>query len=144
MPGDAGTLRLLSPPSPYCGFCHVSCAVLPQSPLAVLAEDPLLSQNVIFRPVLSCLSEVILVIYVQSLDILEKLDLYKDMYGPFVADIEFYVDGTWCDPRDVRKPDGRPCYGPPLNRLLLSAGMMLFAVIEELIRVDLCWLRNGL
>lgn len=46
---------------------------------------------------------------------LERLNEYTEMYGPHVAGIEYYVDGTWCDPRQT--PDGGlPCYGEALNR----------------------------
>lgn len=64
----------------------------------------------VFSPVPSCLSDVILVVYIQSLDIMENLEIYKDMYGPYFKDIEFYVDGTWCDPRHTRNM-AEPCYG---------------------------------
>lgn len=85
------------------------------TPLAASAEDPRLGPEAVFRPVPSCLSDIILVVFVQDLGMLEKMDLYRDLYDPFVRDIEFYVDGTWCDPRAIRKPLW-PCYGEALNR----------------------------
>ena len=90
--------------------------MLPQSPLAVSTEDPFLGLNAVFNPVSSCLSEVILVVYIQRLELLERLDMYRDMYGAFVAEVEFYVDGTWCDPLAPENDKARPCYGPPLDR----------------------------
>lgn len=90
-----------------------------RSPEAECAEDPYLGQTAIFQPVVSCLSAVVLVIYIQSLKILEMLDLYTDMYGQYFTAIEFYVDGTWCDPRSTSR-GGYPCYGPPLNRYVAA------------------------
>lgn len=55
-------------------------------------------------------------VYIQSLELLNRLDVFKDMYGPFVKEVEFYVDGTWCDPRADGNQDWAPCYGPPLDR----------------------------
>lgn len=86
--------------------------------MATSAEDPRLGFNAVLPPVPSCLSSVILVIYVQSLDMLGRLSTYQDMYGPHVAAIEFYVDGTYCDPRDSDMA-GYPCYGEPLNRYVI-------------------------
>ena len=86
-----------------------------QSPIASSIQDPVLGFNVILPPLPSCLSSVILVIYVQSLEMLNHRDMYEDMYGPFVRGIEFYVDGTWCDPQET-DTGGLPCYGQPLNR----------------------------
>lgn len=96
-------------------FLAVNRAVV-ESPSAISVGDPRLGHEAIFSPVPSCLSEVILVIYVQTLELLDRLQLYKDMYGPFVKQVEFYVDGTWCNPRDDIDRSGFPCYGPPLNR----------------------------
>ncbi|CAN0034972.1 unnamed protein product [Scytosiphon promiscuus] len=89
-----------------------------QSPVATSVADPRYGFNAVFPPVPSCLSDVVLVIYVQFLGMLERLDDYRSMYGPFFADIEFYVDGTWCDPRSASdsKLYGYPCYGDVLNR----------------------------
>lgn len=75
-------------------------------------EDGNWGLDAIFSPVHSCLSDVLLVIYVQSLPMLGRLDEYKSMYAPVFAGIEFYVDGTWCTP----KKNGLPCYGDHLNR----------------------------
>lgn len=86
-----------------------------RSAQAKLATDPRLGQTAIFRPVTSCLSDVVLVIYIQSLEMLKRLNTYTDMYGRYFAAIEFYVDGTWCDPR-LTHNGGYPCYGAPLDR----------------------------
>lgn len=51
--------------------------------------------------------------------------MYRDMYGPYVAAVEFYVDGTWCDPRDPRTTDTsalQPCYGEQLDRWVIMTG----------------------
>lgn len=78
-------------------------------------DDPRLGFNSVFPPVASCLSSIILVIYVQRIKELEKtISAYKDMYGPYVGAIEFYVDGTWCDPSATNRP-GMPCSGEKLE-----------------------------
>lgn len=96
--------------APNCCGHDVPPAGSSESAVATLTNDTSWGFDAIFAPVPSCLSEVILVIYVQSLPMLNRLDDYKNMYGPYFAGIEFYVDGTWCDPRGV------PCYGDPLDR----------------------------
>ncbi|CAM9514568.1 unnamed protein product [Ectocarpus sp. 13 AM-2016] len=100
-----------------------------QSPLAASTKDPQLGFDAVFPPVPSCLSKVVLVMYVQFLDLLSRLDEFKNMYGPFFASIEFYVDGTWCDPRSSAS-NGYPCYGDSLDSSLIP---------EEVHAVD----RNG-
>lgn len=77
--------------------------------------DEELGRSAIFPPIPSCLSNVILVIFVEYLGMLENLQLYKNMYASFFAAIEFYVDGTWCDPY-VQENPMLPCFGQPLNR----------------------------
>lgn len=106
-------------PSVSASFCCIQ-QECPKSPSAASTKDPHLGFNAVFPPVPSCLSKVVLVIYVQFLDILTRLDEFKNMYGPFFASIEFYVDGTWCDPRTSphrgSASSGYPCYGDNLDR----------------------------
>lgn len=83
---------------------------LPMSPNAPLLN---IGYDAVFTPAPSCLSDVILVIYIQSLEMLKHLNIYREMYEPFVRNIEFYVDGTWCDPYSEKV--GFPCYGDKLD-----------------------------
>lgn len=62
------------------------------------------------------MSNVILVIYVQLLPMLDELEYYKYTYGPYFKDVEFYVDGTWCDPGARNDTADLPCFGKPLDR----------------------------
>ena len=86
-----------------------------KSPRAACVKDHNLGFSAIFRPLESCLSGVILVLFVQYLGMLNNLDLYKNMYGPYFADIEIYVDGTWCDLYE-QENIALPCCGEPLDR----------------------------
>lgn len=94
-----------------------SVDLLPRSsPVAASVEDPRLGSSSVFPPVASCLSSVTLVIYVTHVKELEKtIGVYKKMYGPHMGAIEFYVDGTWCDPNGTNRP-GMPCTGGKLER----------------------------
>lgn len=76
----------------------------------MLVEDRYLGHDAIFSPVPLSLTEVMLVIYIQF------WGFHNDMYGPFMRGIEFYVDGTLCDPRARNGRGGFPCHGLPLNR----------------------------
>eukprot|EP00903_Cladosiphon_okamuranus_P011807 g11095.t1 len=118
----AGSFSMLVAATCYPGL-SVELGLSITSPVAASKGDPTWGFNAVFAPVHSCLSEVILVIYVQNLPMLDRIDEYKSMYGPHVAGIEFYVDGTWCDPRSeaTDTPSGLPCYGDRLNRSSVPA-----------------------
>lgn len=88
-----------------------------KSTVATSKIDATWGSDAVFAPVHSCLSEVVIVVYVRSLPMLERMDAYRNMYGPYFAGIEFYVDGTWCDPR-ATPTGGKPCYGDHLDRFV--------------------------